>query len=111
MQINDLLKLSEDKLTILSINESAGRLLDTGHESVGKNILTINRNMELQEILSKALAGETAQKVVAINEGYYQIEGSPVIADGAISGMALLIFNVTERKSDEKVKNLKIFLY
>ena len=102
--MNEGLVLMNCKGTILSINEAAGRLLDTGHESVGKNILTINRNMELQEILSKALAGETAQKVVAINEGYYQIEASPVIADGAISGMALLIFNVTERENAEQMR-------
>ena len=102
--MNEGLVLMNYKGTILSINEAAARLLDTGHESVGKNILTINRNMELQEILSKALAGETAQKVVAISEGYYQIEASPVIADGAISGMALLIFNVTERENAEQMR-------
>lgn len=102
--MNEGLVLMNYKGTILSINEAATRLLDTGHESVGKNILTINRNMELQEILSKALAGETAQKVVAINEGYYQIEASPVVADGAISGMALLIFDVTERENAEQMR-------
>ena len=102
--MNEGLVLMNYKGTILSINEAASRLLDTGHESVGKNILTINRNMELQEILSKALAGETAQKVVAINEGYYQIEASPVVADGAISGMALLIFDVTERENAEQMR-------
>ena len=88
----------------MAAKTNAARLLDTGHESVGKNILTINRNMELQEILSKALAGETAQKVVAIKEGYYQIEASPVVADGAISGMALLIFDVTERENAEQMR-------
>ena len=102
--MNEGLVLMNSKGTILSINEAAGILLETGHESVGKNILTINRNMELQEILSKALAGEIAQKVVEINEGYYQIEASPVIADGAISGMALLIFNVTERENAEQMR-------
>ena len=102
--MNEGLVLMNYKGTILSINEAAARLLDTCHESVGKNILTINRNMELQEILSKALAGETAQKVVAINEGYYQIEASPVVADGAISGMALLIFDVTERENAEQMR-------
>ena len=102
--MNEGLVLMNYKGTILSINEAAARLLDTGHESVGKNILTINRNLELQEILSKALAGETAQKVVAINEGYYQIEASPVVADGAISGMALLIFDVTERENAEQMR-------
>ena len=102
--MNEGLVLMNYKGTILSINEAAARLLDIGHESVGKNILTINRNMELQEILSKALAGETAQKVVAINEGYYQIEASPVVADGAISGMALLIFDVTERENAEQMR-------
>ena len=102
--MNEGLVLMNYKGTILSINEAAARLLDTGHESVGKNILTINRNMELQEILSKALAGETAQKVVAIKEGYYQIEASPVVADGAISGMALLIFDVTERENAEQMR-------
>lgn len=102
--MNEGLVLMNYKGTILSINEAAARLLDAGHESVGKNILAINRNRELQEILSKALAGETAQKVVSINEGYYQIEGSPVIADGTISGMALLIFDVTEQEKAEQIR-------
>ncbi len=102
--MNEGLVLLNCKGTILSINEAAGNLLETGHESVGKNILTINRNMALQEVLAKALAGEVAQKVVNINESYYQIEGSPVIADGAISGMALLIFNVTERETAEQMR-------
>ena len=102
--MNEGLVLLNCKGTILSINEAAGKLLETGEESVGKNILTINRNMELQEILSKAIAGEIAQKVIRIGESYYQIEGSPVVADGAISGIALLIFNVTERETAEQMR-------
>ncbi len=102
--MNEGLVLLNCKGTILSINEAAGQLLDTGNKSVGKNILTINRNLELQEILSRALVGEAAQKVVAIKEGFYQIEASPVIADGIISGIALLIFNVTERENAEQMR-------
>lgn len=102
--MNEGLVLLNCKGTILSINEAAGTLLEAGHESVGKNILTINRNFELQEILSKAISGESSEKVVSINDGYYQIEASPVIANGAISGIALLIFNVTERENAEQMR-------
>ena len=102
--MNEGLVLLNCKGTILSINEAAGTLLEAGHESVGKNILTINRNFELQEILSKAIGGESSEKVVSINDGYYQIEASPVIANGAISGIALLIFNVTERENAEQMR-------
>ena len=102
--MNEGLVLLNCKGTILSINEAAGTLLEAGHESVGRNILTINRNFELQEILSKAIGGESSEKVVSINDGYYQIEASPVIANGAISGIALLIFNVTERENAEQMR-------
>ena len=108
--MNEGLVLLNCKGTILSINEAAGTLLEAGHESVGRNILTINRNFELQEILSKAIGGESSEKVVSINDGYYQIEASPVIANGAISGIALLIFNVTERENAEQMSLLPTYL-
>ncbi|MBR6528783.1 MAG: ATP-binding protein [Firmicutes bacterium] len=102
--MNEGLVLLNSKGTILSINEVACLLLDVEHESVGKNILTINRNLELQEVLSKAIVGESAQKVVALKEGYYQVEASPVVVNGAISGIALLIFDVTERENAEQMR-------
>ncbi|MBR5516407.1 MAG: PAS domain-containing sensor histidine kinase [Firmicutes bacterium] len=98
------LVLLNSKGTILSINESAENLLDTDHESVGKNILTINRSIEVQDVFAKALAGENTRKVAKINEGFYQIEASPVVVGGNISGIALLMFDVTERENAEQMR-------
>ncbi len=92
------------KGTILSINDAAVELLDTNHQCVDKNILTINRNLELQEVLSKALSGGHAEKIIGIHDGRYQIDASPVLPNGEVTGVALLIFDVTERENAEQMR-------
>lgn len=92
------------KGTVLSLNNAAADLLGTGSEAVGKNILTINQNKCVSEILSGAIAGESEQRVITVDGRYYQVEGSPVITGNAISGMALLMFDVTERENAEHIR-------
>lgn len=84
--------LLNPKCTILSINRAAVSLLDTDNFCVGKNILTVNRSLALQEILSSAIGGKQSQKIIDIHDGHYQASASPVMSGNAVSGIALLIF-------------------
>ena len=96
--------LLNDKCTILSINKAATVLLDTDQHCVGQNILTVNRDLELQDVLSKALNGEQNEIILDLHDGHYQISASPVISDSAVSGIALLIFDVTEKENAEQMR-------
>ena len=96
--------LLNDKCTILSINKAATVLLDTDQHCVGQNILTVNRDLELQDVLSKALNGEQNEIILDLHDGHYQISASPVISDSTVSGIALLILDVTEKENAEQMR-------
>lgn len=98
------LMLLNPKCTILSINNAAVSLLDTDNFCVGKNILTVNRNLALQEMLSEAVGGTQSRKIIDIHDGHYQVNASPVMSGNIVSGIALLIFDVTERENSEQMR-------
>lgn len=102
--MNEGLILLNRKGTILSINDAASKILSAKHDCIGKNILTIGDDLEFQDVLSKALSGGHAEKVIHIRESHYQLDASPVVSDKGISGAALLIFDVTERENAEKMR-------
>ena len=102
--MSERLILLNDKCTILSINKAATVLLDTDQHCVGQNILTVNRDLELQDVLSKALNGEQNEIILDLHDGHYQISASPVISDSTVSGIALLIFDVTEKENAEQMR-------
>ena len=82
--MNEGLILLNPKGTIISINPAAAKLLDTGQFSKGKNILTVNRSLALQEVISDAVAGKSAEKIIELHERHYQVDASQVISDGAV---------------------------
>lgn len=89
---------------ILFINQSAARLLEADISCVGQNILSLSRSLPLRELLSRAQRGERAESVAPLGGGEYQLDASPVITDGAVTGVALLIFDVTEREKSEQMR-------
>lgn len=104
LNMNEGMILLNRKGKILSINPAAVNLLDTTNRCVGENLLTVSRNLELQEVLTKALHGEHAEKTAELNNGHYQIDASPVISDKTVSGVALLLFDITEKEKTEQMR-------
>lgn len=102
--MNEGLMLLNEKGIILSINQTASRLLSISKFCIGKDILMLNNAFELQELLNKAQNGEHAQMPMKLNGLEYQLNASPVITDGEVSGIALLIFDVTEKEKAEQMR-------
>lgn len=100
--MNEGLILLNNKGTILSINHAASSLLDTDEHCVGRDILTVNRSAELSELIKKAQLGGRMEKVIELHEGEYQLDASPVFSNGEVHGVALLIFDVTEKARAER---------
>ena len=96
--------LLNSKRIILSINSAAMRLLGTDDSCVGKFILSVNRSTELQELLLKAGGGKYAESVMELAGGKYQIDVSPIISNERVSGMVLLMFDVTEKEKIEQMR-------
>ena len=96
--------LLNEKKMILSINPAALRLFGTDASCVGKYILSLNRSLELQELLQKAGDGKHSDMILELCGGEYQLTASPVFSDGLISGVVLLMMDVTEKEKAEKLR-------
>lgn len=102
--MNEGLVLLNDSGIILSINKTATDLLSISSYCIGKDILLLNHSIELQELLRKAKNGEHCQMTMKISGMDYQVSASPVITDETVSGIAILIFDITEKEKAEKIR-------
>lgn len=96
--------LLDGKNIILSINPAAVRLFNTSPLCVGKYLLSVNRSLELQELLQKANEGKHSDIIMESGGSRYQFTASPVFSDGLVSGVVLLILDVTEKEKSEQMR-------
>lgn len=89
---------------ILAINKAASDLLDTDRSAVGRPILTISRNLDLENVIEKAYTGERAEKVITFHGGSYQVSASPVSQRGDVIGVAVIMYDVTEHEQAEQMR-------
>lgn len=96
--------LLNKKGIILSSNRAADDLLDAGTPAAGRDILSVNRSPELSELLRRAESGTYAEKVLPLKNGAYRFSASPVVSNGEIPGIVLLILDVTEKENAEQMR-------
>ncbi len=89
---------------VLSINKAATKLLGISQYCVGKDLLLFNNSFEIQELLRIAGAGKRAEKIIPIEERDYQFNASPIINEDTVSGIALIIFDITDKEKAEEAR-------
>lgn len=89
---------------IISINETARHLFGIRSNCVGEDLLKLCQYNELKEALSVAQSGKHIEKNLMLGEGSYQMNASPVITSGKVSGIALLLLDVTEKEKTEQMR-------
>ncbi len=107
--MKDGLILLDVKGRILSINTSARRLLKPIGNCVGRDILTVNRSIEMQELLRLAQCGLRAEKILELDGLRYQVDINPVDStlpdsDYVLTGYVILMFDVTEKEKAEQMR-------
>lgn len=102
--LNEGLVLLNDRGIILSINKTASRLLSISTFCIGKDILLLNNSLPLQELLRVARSGKHSEMAMCLGGTEHQINASPVVSDGLVTGIALLIFDVSEKEKAEKMR-------
>ena len=96
--------LLNNRGAVLSINKAAAKLFGTDCFCIGEDIVSINRSLELAQLLNKAKNGEHSERVVELGCGQYQMMASPVISNNIVSGIVLLILDVTEKEKAEQLR-------
>ena len=92
------------KMNIIGINSAASKLFHTSNLCIGKSILSVNRSLDLQSVLLKAEGGQHAEMRMGIDGGKYQLTASPVFSDGLVSGIVLLLLDITEKENAEQIR-------
>lgn len=96
--------LLNNRGTVLSINKAAAKLFGTDCFCIGEDIVSINRSLELVDLLNKAKTGKPSERIAELGNGRYQMIASPVISSDVVSGIVLLILDVTEKEKAEQLR-------
>ena len=89
---------------ILSVNRTASDILGTPDACLGKDILSVNGSAEMQEMLRQARTGENAEITVSVGGRDFRFNASPVVTEKKVAGIALLIFDITEKEKAEQMR-------
>lgn len=90
--------------SILSLNHAAETILNANTYCIGEDIRSINDSSELQEVLVKAQSGMLCERKMEISGVEYQLHASPVNTQDGVSGIVLLLFDITEKEKAEQMR-------
>lgn len=96
--------LLNDSCEILSINHMAARLFGLDEQFVGRNIFEASPGLMIKDQILLAGAGERSEIKAKISGMEYQINTSPVISEKMAAGVAILIFDITEKERTEQIR-------
>ena len=102
--LSEGLVLVDSSGTILSINPAAAQLLEVTPHCLGADFSAANRNEAVSALLDQALSGQKAEQTVTLAAGTYLAAASPVTSDGVVSGVVLLLFDVTQKRQAEQFR-------
>lgn len=94
--------LLDKSCKVISINNSAKRLLDAGHAHSGDSLLTVSRNPELNNAVEKAMAGQNTDVRTTLHRKIIQISAAPISSGDEISGTAIVFFDITQQEKAEQ---------
>ncbi len=99
--MNEGLVLLNGQQNVLFINESAAKIFGfSAKEVIGRNILTVDRAQEVQDLLQKVSHEGKGEGLYEKDGHFYQLSGSSVNGSGSV----ILIYDVTEKMTAEKLR-------
>ena len=102
--MNEGLVLLNAENHVLSLNPAAMRLFNADEDCVGRDFVTVSRDVPVTNAVRDALSAGRGAAQLERGERIYQIECSRIESDGAILGVALVAFDTTERAQAEQMK-------
>ncbi|MBQ3561619.1 MAG: PAS domain-containing protein [Oscillospiraceae bacterium] len=89
---------------IVSINSAAKRIFGCSGNPEGENLSTVCRDVSVTEAFSEAASGRHFEKNAELSGGYFRIDANPVYSGEKIFGVALFLFDVTEKEDSEQMR-------
>lgn len=90
--------------TILSINPTAAKLLEVTPNCIGADFSVANENSTIALLAEQALAGKKGEQTVTLPSGNFLAAARPIKSGGVLSGVALLLFDITQQHQAELLR-------
>lgn len=100
--MNEGLVLLDKKGVVLSINAAAKKLFSADETAVGRDFLTLDRSIDMNHAIEKALNGKHSEFREERNGNEYQFVINRTESDGKTVGIVILCFDVTETAFAER---------
>ncbi len=94
--------LADRRLNILSGNASALQLLGAGESAT--NLRESGCRSEILQAAEAALDGERTEVLLTSESGTHQIVANSVVSDGHVTGIVILMLDVTEREERDALR-------
>ena len=97
--MNEGMILLNQQGNVVSMNPAAQKLLASqGAGGVG----ALDQGPELQALIAAALEGKPGEGRMVLDGGSYQLGANPILSEGVPMGVALFLFDVTEKERAEQ---------
>ncbi len=96
----------DNKAEILSYNSASLNLLGVPEEEAARNrnVLAINRSESFRTAVERALSGTHNEQPLNIGDKCYHIIANPVFHEGTVTGIIMIILDVTEKEKREQLR-------
>ena len=101
-QMAEGMVLMNERCHVLTMNPAAARIMSMVRPMVGINFLDLNEAPPLKASLDQALNGSRSGCTVALKSGIYQATASPVRSGEQVTGVVLLMVDITEKQQLEQ---------
>ena len=101
-QMAEGMVLMNERCHVLTMNPAAARIMSMVRPMVGINFLDLNEAPPLKASLDQALNGSRSGCTVALKSGIYQATSSPVRSGEQVTGVVLLMVDITEKQQLEQ---------
>ncbi len=89
---------------VISYNKGALCLMDINPPEKKQSVYTLNRSEHFRLCIESALQGKHCEDTVTFGEKVCQLFANPVMRDGEMAGIILVLFDMTERERREALR-------
>ena len=98
------LLVADSHCEVLSWNAAALEIFGVPEPSDTRNIYEFNRSEPFRMAVEQALAGQPAEQLLSLGQHSYRMLASPVQEQDAVTGIMVLLLDVTEQEHREQLR-------
>ncbi len=102
--MNEGMIIADPKTSILTCNSEVSKLLCVKPPKNGDSIFTLSREENFRRCIQDAMGGRRAECLLKTEQGDRRVIASPASINGAVNGIVVFIFDVTEEQALEKMR-------